>query len=250
MAVLYRGMSGNSVLPGGIDPVFTAAIASNCFCKTGVFPFDPQRIDRTHLRKTLEMPPRSQHEDELMRDGPAVVCSRRITAPNTTEQTILELRIERDTEKRKRVELEEELEYYRSMVVAQGKDNTHKEVKGEFGPGLCTSDEIHAKLVETAKKKEAEQEERKKKAGCRPDYVTNFKPAQWRLVELKEQCHLHGVVINGMTLRKDIWAAYVSKFPQSKSKSPPTSKVPATSDSESETESENESESDRSEINI
>lgn len=66
------------------------------------------------------------------------------------------------------------------------------------------------------------------------------------------QCHLHGIVINGMKLRKDIYASGLrtsrSKFPQTSGARAQKKEVPVPSDSESDSEHpESESESDRSE---
>ena len=249
LTVLYEGKEAAPRLANGIKPTFTPKKAQKCFDKTGVFPFNPQRIDRSHLRPTLEMPKRSEHEDELMRDGPAVVMTQRrihATKAGGGDARLSQVMMERDEEMRKRIELEEELKVLRAKVLAPGKDGAMKEVKGEFGFGLCTSEEITEGLQKEAEKQREKHAAREAKKACRPNYVNEFKPRDWHLNELKEQCIQHGVVIEGMKLRAHIWAAYLAKFPEAATKKRPAKKVPdpESDDSESECDIETETESE------
>ena len=125
LAVLYHGHGAAPHLPDGIQPTFTPKFASMCFEKTGVHPFDPYRIDRSHLRKTLKIPTQSEHDSALIRDGPASI------ATNKRVQALPEGSLERvNTKQQITIDQQaalinaqaEELRWYRDQIRAASKN--------------------------------------------------------------------------------------------------------------------------------
>ena len=225
---LGRGLSalylGNE--DAGVFPTFTAAIAQSAFEHTGVFPFNPQAIDRSHLRPTAEIASPS-NQAPLVRDGPArLVTTSRVSAfrngpagdSELQRAAQCELAMERDTWKAQAQALQEELEWFRSQVRREGKDGKRgAEVRGvKFGIGLCTADDIHAGLVAEAKEKDQAATRAKKAKEIRPEF-RSLPIRKWLKAELEAACKEADLDVTGMS-RAQIFEKYCERFPQERRK--------------------------------
>lgn len=206
----------------------TREMAQTVFSSSGVFPFNPGKIDRTNLRKTLELPEQVPDQNELLLQGPArVLTEKRVRAMphDKPDRDITQLRIEADELKERNLKLEEELKLLRGMV-RSGPHAGHKEHKATFSKGLCTSDETAEMLEAACSAAEAEaatkaerkrKKEEKRKSELEPGYETKS-PSGWSIGQLRAQCALHGISLvdsKGASLtQKPLLAAYLLKFPR------------------------------------
>ena len=94
----------------------TPALAATIFRSTGVYPYNPNAIDRTNLRTTLALPEESPGLNELLLSGPSLFTQRRTQAPDAQAAALLASRMQVSELQAANAAMHEELLLYRGMV--------------------------------------------------------------------------------------------------------------------------------------